>query len=76
MHRFTQFPQWIIPVFSLFCLFQVRNWFEETLEAFSAASRSFVFRDRKYLILPNRSFIIDESLKAYGVQLNYNHYLN
>jgi len=74
MYRFTKFPQWIIHVFSLFCLFQVRTWFEEIIESLEARKNSFIFQGQRYAVLPNRSFIVDQSLNIYG--LNYDHKLN
>lgn len=76
MYRFPKFPQWIIVIFSLLCLFQVRTWFEEIVESFNAGQTSFFLEGRRFTLLPNRSFIIDDSLKTYGLNINYNHKLN
>lgn len=76
MYRFTQFPQWILVVFSLLCLVQVRTWFEEIIETFNTDQNSFILKGQRFSLLPNRSFIVDESLRIYGVNLNYNYKLN
>jgi hypothetical protein len=66
MYRFTGFPQWIITIFSLLCLFQVKCWFEEVIESFREGANHFIFRGSRYTFLPNRAFILDESLEVYG----------
>ncbi|MCW3092781.1 MAG: hypothetical protein JWP81_3850 [Ferruginibacter sp.] len=76
MYLFTEFPNWVIAIFSFFCLTQVRTWFEEITECFNEAKNSFMLKGTRYNVLPNRSFILDETLKAYGLDLNYKHKLN
>jgi hypothetical protein len=76
MYRFSEFPAWIIIIFSLFCLSQVRSWFEEIVESFKEDETGFMYRGRRFAILPNRSFIIDESLHVYGINLKCKHQLN
>lgn len=76
MYRFTSFPHWVIAIFSFFCLVQVRSWFEEIIESFNVARNNFVFMGQRFFVLPNRSFIIDESLNVYGLHVNDRHKLN
>jgi hypothetical protein len=76
MYRFPKYPQWIIIIFSLLCLFQVRAWFEEVIASFNTGQNSFFLEGHRFILLPNRSFIVDESLKTYGLNLNYKHKLN
>ncbi|MEO7767220.1 MAG: hypothetical protein ABIS01_07330 [Ferruginibacter sp.] len=76
MYHFTKFPHWVVAIFSFFCLIQVRTWFEEIVECFNEAKKSFILQGQRFNLLPNRSFIVDETLKAYGLNLHYNHKLN
>ncbi len=70
MNQITKFPNWGITIFSLLCLVQVMNWLDEAVESFEAGQRTFNWRGQRFSILPNRSFIMDESLKRYGISAN------
>lgn len=76
MFHLTVVPEWIIVIFSLLCLFQVRGWFEEAIEEMSVRQNQFCWRGLQYTILPNRSFIKDESLAAYGIKMDLRCLLN
>jgi hypothetical protein len=75
MSHFIKFPHWVITIFSLLCLVQVRTWFEELVENVRLAQNSFNWRGERFSILPNRSFIVDESLAIYGIKVGQ-HTLN
>jgi len=70
MNQFIKFPHWVITIFSLLCLVQVMNWLDEIVDSFEASQRVFTWRGHRFSILPNRSFIMDESLKMYGINAN------
>lgn len=76
MYPFIKVPVWIMVTFSLLCLFQVRCWFEEMVERVTEKARFFYWMGERFTIMPNRSFIIDKSLEAYGVPANYQQRLN
>jgi hypothetical protein len=46
------------------------NWLDEAVEALEQSKRAFYWRGQRFSILPNRSFILDESLKMYGISAN------
>jgi hypothetical protein len=75
MNHFIKFPHWVITIFSLLCLVQVRTWFEELVENFQQAKNNFNWLGQRFSILPNRSFIVDESLSIYGIKVSQ-HTLN
>jgi len=70
MNQIIKFPHWVITIFSLLCLVQVMNWLDEAVESFHASQRTFYWRGQRFSILPNRSFIMDESLNSYGISAN------
>lgn len=76
MYHFTRVPSWSIVIFSVFCLLQVKFWFTQILDAFSADQSSFIWKGRRFTILAGRSFISDELLSAYGFNVNHNYKLN
>lgn len=76
MNQFVKISQWIIAIFSFLCLTQVRNWFEKIIESIVADCSSFVLNGKRFSILPNQSFIIDETLRLYGLNFNANYKLN
>jgi len=69
MPHLTNIPQWVITICSLFCLKQVMSWFEEIIESMNENTSRFFWMGKRYDILPNKSFIVDESLKVYGYGL-------
>ena len=74
MNSLIRIPKWIIAIFSSFCLIQVMSWFEAIINSFSSDSITFFFNGQQFTLLPNRSFVVDESLNKYG--LNYDYTLN
>lgn len=70
MNQLIKFPNWVIKIFSLLCLVQVMNWLDEFVEALEESQRAFTWQGVRFSILPNRSFIIDESLRMYGIRVN------
>lgn len=75
MYRFTHYTQWIISIFSFFCLVQVRSWFDEIIDSYNDRKNSFTWGGLRYSIMPNRAFIVDQSLEQYGIKVNF-HELN
>jgi hypothetical protein len=71
MNQIIKFPQWVVTIFSLLCLVQVQHWFEE-LVTFSNPDKTFFWRGQRFTVLPNRSFIMDDSLKIYGIAIANN----
>jgi len=70
MNQFIKFPAWVITIFSLLCLNQVMHWLDEVLDFFEADQRAFNWQGQRFSILPNRSFIMDESLNRYCITAN------
>lgn len=70
MNQIIKFPHWGIKIFSLLCLVQVMSCLDEAEESFTAGQRTFYWQGHRFSILPNRSFIMDESLKKYGINAN------
>ena len=74
MKSLIRIPKWIVAIFSSFCLIQVMSWFEAIINSFSSEVNTFFFNGQQFTLLPNRSFVVDVSLKKYG--LNYDYTLN
>ncbi len=74
MNQNNKFPHWVIKIFSLLCLVQVMNWLDEAVESFNIRQRTFNWQGQRFSILPNRSFIINESLKKYGINTSMQAY--
>ena len=72
MNQPVKFPHWAVTIFSLLCLVQVKHWFEKMVELFHTQQKTFCWRGQRFSVLPNRSFIMDESLKVYGIVVNKN----
>jgi len=70
MNQIIKFPHWVIRIFTLLCLVQVMNWLDEALEYFKLSQRMFVWQGQRFSILPNRSFILDNSLSLYDINAN------
>ena len=51
-------------------------WLKEMITNFKEGNNQFYWRGRRFDILPNRSFIVDDSLKCYGLTINQNQLLN
>ncbi len=49
---------------------------EQMIESFQENQTSFNFQGNRFHILPNRSFVVDESLAQYGINVNYKDKLN
>lgn len=49
---------------------------EQMIESFNEDQTSFNFQGNRFHILPNRSFIVDESLVQYGINVRCKDKLN
>lgn len=52
------------------------NWFQEMIESIKENQHRFFWMGKRFDILPNKSFIMDESLKVYGISINKGIQLN
>lgn len=76
MSKLTQSPASLIKIFTNLCLSQVIEQLNENVSHFVANPESFVMDGELFIIAPNKTFILDDSLTEYGIQLNFSRTLN
>jgi hypothetical protein len=76
MKRLQHSPQGFIRIFTSLCLNQVKEQLTENMTTFSVNRESFILDGDLYVFAHNKSLIIDESLKEYGVEMGECHCLN
>ncbi len=76
MSKFIKSPEAIIQIFNSLCLSHVKEQLTENLSHFNDNPASFISNGHLYAFAPNRSFILDESLIQYGIDLNFSDMLN
>jgi hypothetical protein len=70
MKRLQHSPLGIIRIFTSLCLNQVKEQLTENLTTFGENRESFILDGDLYVFTHNKSLIIDESLKDYGVDVD------
>ena len=76
MSKFIKSPDGIIQIFNSLCLSQVKEQLIENLSYFAINPDSFICNGHLYTISGNKSFILDESLNQYGIDINFSNLLN
>ena len=76
MSKFIKSPDAIVQIFNNLCLSHVKEQLTENLTYFGYNPGSFICDGQLYTIAPNKSFILDESLSQYGININFSNMLN
>lgn len=76
MSKFIKSPDAIIQIFNSLCLSHVKEQLTENLSWFSNNPTSFICNDQLFTFAHNKSFILDESLTQYGIDINFSNLLN
>ena len=76
MSKFIKSPDAIIQIFNSLCLSHVKEQLTENLSCIGNNPTSFICNGELFTFAHNKSFILDESLNEYGIDINFSDLLN